>query len=530
MEAEKHEGNVEYKLKLTELEPKRIEELVTQLRYRCNEGSGECNYIVGVKDNGTIVGITQDEYNETFKNLKMIASKNNYYIQLLSSQVVDKDRKIYEFLIQEITNSYIDIKMVIAGNVDVGKSSTVSTLTTGVADNGRGLSRTKVFNYVHELKTGRTSSISHNILGFDKDGEIINCDDKMNWTDVVKKSSKVISIYDLCGHEKYLQTTILGIASSFPDICFVLISSNSENITKMTKEHIFLSVTMGIPFCILITKVDMCKDRENVFKETVQNVNKLMKAPGIRRLPLHVKNNDDVITAAKNIYSESIVPIFYTSNITGEGLDNVKYFLSILGKKNPKNYNNDPVEYHIDNTFNVYGFGFVLGGQLIKGTVKIGDKLFVGPINNEYQSVIVKSIYSKKTPVKEIGCGSYVCLGIKTKITVRRGNVVISNIEDQVFVKKFQAEITVVRTNSTTIKCGYEPVLHCCSIRETVKVLSINNKKNLCEIEEDNIILRSGDKAIVDFEFKYNNHYMKVGSKIILCEGITKIIGTVTSI
>ena len=70
MEPEKNDGNIEYKLKLVDKNNERIEELVTQMRYRCNEGDGECIYKLGVEDDGTIVGITDLEYEETIDNIK----------------------------------------------------------------------------------------------------------------------------------------------------------------------------------------------------------------------------------------------------------------------------------------------------------------------------------------------------------------------------------------------------------------------------------------------------------------------------
>lgn len=55
--------------------------------------------------------------------------------------------------------------MAVCGNVDSGKSTTIGVLTRGVLDNGRGLARSHVFVHKHEIETGRTSSVSHQILG-----------------------------------------------------------------------------------------------------------------------------------------------------------------------------------------------------------------------------------------------------------------------------------------------------------------------------------------------------------------------------
>lgn len=69
--------------------------------------------------------------------------------------------------------------------------------------------------------------------------------------------------FDLCGHEKFLRTTILGLTSTFPDLCLILVGANM-GINKMTQEHIFLCVTMKIPFAIFITKIDICVNRDNI--------------------------------------------------------------------------------------------------------------------------------------------------------------------------------------------------------------------------------------------------------------------------
>jgi GTPase len=51
-------------------------------------------------------------------------------------------------------------KIAVVGNVDSGKSTLVGVLTKGDMDDGRGSARMKVFNFDHEKKNGRTSSIA----------------------------------------------------------------------------------------------------------------------------------------------------------------------------------------------------------------------------------------------------------------------------------------------------------------------------------------------------------------------------------
>ena len=535
MEPENETGNVEYKLKLIEKDYKCIESLATQMRYRCAEGGGECIYNLGVGDDGTLIGITEVEYAETINNINKIATKNNYSVKMLMENNISKNKKIYEVLIRENNdNKYIDIKVAVAGNVDSGKTSILGTLTTGQKDNGRGLARSSIFNFVHELKSGRTSSIAHHIIGFDIEGKVVNYQgiNKLSWTDIVQKSYKVISFFDLAGHEKYLKTTILGLTSSFPDLCVIMVDANN-GIKPMTKEHIFLCVTLRIPFIIVISKIDICKDRQNIIKDTIQGINKFLKFPGIRRIPVHIKNNDDIILSSKNIHSESIVPVFKTSVVTGEGIEDIKTFLNIISKKQIKKENNGIVEFYVDHVFNVYGFGLVLGGHLISGTVNVGDKLLIGPHSGSYDNVILRSIHCKKTPLQTVSHGSYVCFGIKKsdKVNINKGNVIISNKNEKLVIKKFIAKITILRTHSTTIRVGYEPMFHAYSIRQISRIIEIINKQNARgdKILNDDNILRNGDTATVILEFKYQPEYIKLGTRFILAEGKIKVVGEVIS-
>lgn len=45
-------GNIEYKLKLISPSKQRLDHLVTQLKWRLNEGNGEAIYEIGVTDSG----------------------------------------------------------------------------------------------------------------------------------------------------------------------------------------------------------------------------------------------------------------------------------------------------------------------------------------------------------------------------------------------------------------------------------------------------------------------------------------------
>jgi GTPase len=48
-----------------------------------------------------------------------------------------------------------------------------------------------------------------------------------------------------------------------------------------------------------------------------QSLASILKKPGVRKKPYLVRGHDEVLTAARNITSDSLAPIFLTSAVTG---------------------------------------------------------------------------------------------------------------------------------------------------------------------------------------------------------------------
>lgn len=71
-----------------------------------------------------------------------------------------------------VHTQFLDLRVAVLGNVDSGKSTLLGVLTQGELDNGRGRARLNLFRHLHEIQSGRTSSISFEILGFNSKGEV----------------------------------------------------------------------------------------------------------------------------------------------------------------------------------------------------------------------------------------------------------------------------------------------------------------------------------------------------------------------
>lgn len=298
---EKQDGNIEYKWRLINLDAESIEKKITQLQYRIDEGSGEAFYYLGVMDNGSINGLDEKDFDESLKNLMILCQRLDCCLQLVREIVSDTDntKKSAEYVIRKnLKQVFLDLKIGVIGNVDSGKSTLVGVLCTGAPDNGRGDARNRVFNFKHEIDSGRTSSISHQILGFDQKGKVVV--NRKNWSLVVHESVKIVTFYDLAGHEKYLRTTIYGLSCSLPDYAFVIVGGN-QGISSMTLEHISLCMALQIPFVILVTKIDIAP--ENVLKENMRTMNQMIRKK-IQKIPYRIRTKEDVYTAIKNIRSE----------------------------------------------------------------------------------------------------------------------------------------------------------------------------------------------------------------------------------
>ena len=70
---ESDNGNAEYKYYILPATADRFDRLVTQLRWRLNEGDGSCLYEIGVLDDGTPEGITMDCLRESLSYLCAMA-------------------------------------------------------------------------------------------------------------------------------------------------------------------------------------------------------------------------------------------------------------------------------------------------------------------------------------------------------------------------------------------------------------------------------------------------------------------------
>lgn len=138
-------------------------------------------------------------------------------------------RSVKEVLIRKVPDDqqFLDLRLAVLGPMEAGKSTLLGVLTHGELDNGRGKARLNLFRHLHEIQSGRTSSISHEIMGFDSKGEVVDYSKCVSVEEICERSSKLITFMDLAGHQKYMKTTIFGLTAHCPDFAMLVVGANS---------------------------------------------------------------------------------------------------------------------------------------------------------------------------------------------------------------------------------------------------------------------------------------------------------------
>ena len=202
-------------------------------------GRHEALFDVGLEPDGTPMRLSLDEYDRMSDALHRVAALRDADVSELRCNK-SEDGVTGLFLIRRRTQmeEMTEIKVAAVGNVDAGKSTMLGVLTKGVMDDGRGLARQALFSHKHEQETGRTSSVSYEIMGFDSHGvaahDSIGPTHRLTWGDICARSSKLVSFIDLAGHERYLKTTVYGMTACMPDYVMLMVGAN-HGVVGMTR-------------------------------------------------------------------------------------------------------------------------------------------------------------------------------------------------------------------------------------------------------------------------------------------------------
>lgn len=161
-----------------------------------------------------------------------------------------------------------------------------------------------------------------------------------------------VGIVDVPGHERFLKNMLAG--ASGVDVVLLVIAAD-EGVMPQTEEHLailrLLDVRIGV---IALTKSDL------VDKEWTDIV------------------EEDVRARLKDTFLAS-APIMRVSSTTGRGIDALKKALLAAVSRAEARNTALPFRLPIDRVFTRQGFGTVVTGTLVAGSLQIGDAVKVQP-------------------------------------------------------------------------------------------------------------------------------------------------------
>jgi GTPase len=404
----------------------------------------------------------------------------------------------------------------------------IGTLVSSILDDGKGSNRTKIAKHKHEIQSGRTSTISSHLIGFDEEGKIIKTSLP---NDIAQCAHRTISLMDLAGHEKYLRTTVAGVSRGVADYALVLVSA-AQAPTHMTVKHLNLCVSCGIPIIVVLTKADACP--AHVFRNTKKRIQDILRSPEIGKRPYGVKTPSDVDLVKDKLHS--LAPMIETSCVTGEGLDMLRSMLFSLPKRRQHQKKIDrPFEFLIDETFNVPGVGTVVSGFVNAGQWRKGDTLYIGPLSDgSFIKTSAKSAHVAQTVVDNVWAGHSACFALaltreqRKLIGKRKGMVILDTPAPATRI--FTADMCLLKGDPVTMIVGkYETTVHVLHLKKSVKLLKAESLGSGSTVSSSGVVLRPGSRARVTFAFSQGPAYVRKGMRVILRDGHVRGIGVVVS-
>lgn len=165
-----------------------------------------------------------------------------------------------------------------------------------------------------------------------------------------------------------------------------------------------------------------------------------------------------------------------------------------------------PFEFSISEVFSVPFVGAVASGTVLNGSIRVNDNVLLGPDSlGQWKHTSIRSIHRKRVNVSRAEAGQSVCFALKKvkRSELRKGMIIVAATSTPRAVMRFQASVLILYHSSTITK-RYQSMLHVSSVRQTVRVVDIEEKE----------ILRTGDRASVTFEFLTKPEAIKEGQSM----------------
>ena len=204
-----------------------------------------------------------------------------------------------------------------------------------------------------------------------------------------------LGIVDVPGHEKFVKHMVAGATGI--DIVVLVIAAD-EGVMQQTREHMEICSLLGIKHgFVALTKIDL------VDQEWLELV------------------LDDIKEFLRGTFLEDS-PIMPVSSATGKGIPEFIKTLDELSALIPVRTSTGLFRLPVDRVFSMKGFGTVITGTLISGSIHIGDTVMIYP-SNITSKVRGIQVHNQNLDIAEAGMRTAINFQGLEKSSVTRGDL-----------------------------------------------------------------------------------------------------------
>jgi selenocysteine-specific elongation factor len=244
-------------------------------------------------------------------------------------------------------------------------------------------------------------------------------------------SGRLVGIVDVPGHARFIRNMLAGVHGL--DAVLLVIAAD-EGVMPQTVEHLeivdLLDIRRGIA---LLTKVDLVEpDWLELVRAEVSETLARTSLAGVEILPV--------------------------SATTGEGLDELKARLDALLGQTPAREDRRRPRLPVDRVFTISGFGTVVTGTLVDGSLKVGEEVELQPSGRRTRIRGLQQ-HNRKVEVAEPGSRVAANLVGVEKEDLRRGEV-LARVGTVTATRRVDASVRVLRDSPRPLRHGAQLLLH----------------------------------------------------------------------
>ena len=295
-------------------------------------------------------------------------------------------------------------------------------------------------------------------------------------------------VVDCPGHRDFVKNMITG--ASQADAAVLVVAAN-DGVMPQTKEHMFLSMTLGIKQLIIaVNKMDMVDYSEDRFNEVKDEVSDLLRSIGrdpatTPFIPMSAFEGDNIKEKSDNMP-------WYKGDALMDELD------KLTPPEKPLDL---PLRIPIQDVYSITGVGTVPVGRVETGVMKKGENVIFEPAgaSGEVKSIEMHhEVFEMAEPGDNIG---FNVRGVG-KNDIRRGDVAGHTTDAPTVAKEFTAQVVVLQ-HPGVITVGYTPVFHCHTSQTACTFLELTSKLDPAtgqpQADKPDFI-KTGDAAIVQIK------------------------------